>query len=156
MYNTLLERQKEADLARRMKVNNVDVVDEPTEPRAPDPPEHADQPRHRLARRTRRSASRLAVLREQIDSSMKTPEDVETRLNLTFLGMLPSLDEDAPAYGGTAARKGEAPTSSAAAASGDPALYVHDRPLSGVAEAARSFRTNLHFMNPDSRTARSS
>ncbi len=41
----------------------------------------------------------LAVVREQMDSSLKTPADIESRLNLTFLGMLPSLDEDENPYG---------------------------------------------------------
>jgi succinoglycan biosynthesis transport protein ExoP len=30
-----------------------------------------------------------------------------------------------------------------------PELVVHEAPLSGVAEAARSIRTNIMFMNPD-------
>jgi capsular exopolysaccharide synthesis family protein len=149
MYNTLLERQKEADLARRMKVNNVNVVDEPTEPRSPIRP-------NTLMNLGIGSlvglvlGIALAVIREQMDSSLKTPTDVETRLNLTFVGMLPALDEDAPAYGGYGGKRKKKKTRRPAPlAKGDPALYVHDRPLSGVAEAARSLRTNLMFMNPD-------
>ena len=146
MYNTLLERQKEADLARRMKVNNVNVVDEPTEPRS------AIRPNTLVNLGIGSLVGlvlgiALAVLREQMDNSLKTPSDIESHLNLTFVGMLPALDEDAPAYGGYGKRrkKSRRPVQPA----GDPALYVHDRPLSGVAEAARSLRTNLMFMNPD-------
>jgi capsular exopolysaccharide synthesis family protein len=149
MYNTLLERQKEADLARRMKVNNVNVVDEPTEPRSPIRP-------NTLMNLGIGSlvglvlGIALAVLREQMDSSLKTPSDVETRLNLTFVGMLPALDDDSPAYGGYGGRKKKKRSRRPPQLTkGDPALYVHERPLSGVAEAARSLRTNLMFMNPD-------
>ncbi len=150
MYTTLLERQKEADLARRMRVNNVDVVDEPVEPRAPIRP-------NTLVNLGVGSlvglllGIGLAVGREQLDTSLKTPADIESRLNMTFLGMLPSLEGDTPAYGGYGGKKKkrrkrrqEAPSQT-----GDPALHVHEKPLSGVAEAARSIRTNLTFMNPD-------
>jgi capsular exopolysaccharide synthesis family protein len=145
MYNTLLERQKEADLARRMKVNNVNVVDEPTEPRAPIRP-------NTLMNLGIGSlvglalGIALAIMREQMDSSLKTPADVEGRLNVTFLGMLPALDEDTATYGGPKKKKRRPQPPSP---KGDPALYVHQRPFSGVAEAARSLRTNLMFMNPD-------
>jgi succinoglycan biosynthesis transport protein ExoP len=145
MYNILLEKQKEADLARRMKVNNVDVVDEPTEPRSPIRP-------NTMINLGIGSLVGLiigigmALLREQLDTSLKTPDDVESRLNLTFLGMLPSLDDDAPAY--TYGRKRRRRVEGAAEV-GDPSLFVHERPLSGVAEAARTLRTNLHFMSPD-------
>lgn len=148
LYNTLLERQKEADLARRMKVNNVNVIDEAPEPRSPIRP-------NTLMNLGIGSlvglvlGIALAVLREQMDSSLKTPSDVETRLNLTFVGMLPALDDDAPAYGGYGGKKRKKKSRRPAPLVGDPALYVHDRPLSGVAEAARSLRTNLMFMNPD-------
>ncbi|CAN5156579.1 polysaccharide biosynthesis tyrosine autokinase [soil metagenome] len=147
MYNTLLERMKEADLARMMKVNNVTVIDEPIEPKSPIRP-------NTLVNVGIGSSIglvlgiALAILREQLDSSMKTPADVESRLNLTFLGMLPALDEsesNAKKVGKKRRRRGDVPR----AATDDPAIYVHQRPLSGVAEAARTLRTNLHFMSPD-------
>ena len=37
LYELLLERMKEADLARMMRVNNIRVVDTATEPKSPDP-----------------------------------------------------------------------------------------------------------------------
>jgi polysaccharide biosynthesis transport protein len=145
MYNSLLERQKEADLARRMKVNNVNVIDEAKQPRAPIRPNTIVN----LGVGTLIGmilGIALAVAREQMDSSLKTPADVESRLGLTFVGMIPALeDDDSPTYG----RKRKKKARRATPPQGDPALYVHQRPLSGVAEAARSLRTNLMFMNPD-------
>ena len=147
MYGALLERMKEADLARMMKVNNVSVIDEPVEPKAPIRPNTlANLGIGAVAGLVLGIA--LAIVREQMDSSMKTPADVETRLNLTFLGMLPSLDEDEEKKkrtGKKRRRRGDLPRQ----ATDDPAIYVHQRPLSGVAEAARTLRTNLHFMSPD-------
>ncbi len=146
MYSTLLERMKEADLARMMKVNNVTVIDEPIEPKVPIRPNTAANIGIGAGIGLILGIA-LAVLREQLDTSMKTPADVETRLNLTFLGMLPALDEenDKRKGGKKRRRRGDLPR----AATDDPAIYVHQRPLSGVAEAARTLRTNLHFMSPD-------
>ncbi len=143
LYSTLVARQKEADLSRRMRVNTVDIVDEPTEPRAP------IRPNTMINLGVGSLVGLilgigLAFLREQLDTSMKTPEDVETRLNLTFLGLLPALDDESPSYGRKKRRRIER-----RAEVGDPGLYVHQHPLSGVAEAARTLRTNLHFMSPD-------
>lgn len=147
MYNMLLEHQKEADLARRMKVNNVLIVDEPTEPRSPIRP-------NTMINLGVGSliglilGIGLAFMREQLDTSMKTPDDVENRLNLTFLGLLPSLDDGSPGYGPSGNKRRRRRVQPMAEA-GEPGLYVHRNPLSGVAEAARTLRTNLHFMSPD-------
>jgi capsular exopolysaccharide synthesis family protein len=90
----------------------------------------------------------LPLLREQLDSSLKTPADVEEKLGTTFLGLLPDLDrsEDKPGKG---SRKGRKRRRGSDSVSGPPELIVHNRPASGVSEAARSIRTNLMFMNPD-------
>lgn len=146
MYDTLLERMKEADLARRMKVNNVDLVDPPTVPRSPIRPNTmANLGAGALIGLVLGLA--FAVLREQLDTSLKAPNDVEDKLGISFLGMLPALDDDAAPKRGRKRRRrrGDLPRD----ASDDPAVYVHQRPLSGVAEAARSLRTNLTFMSPD-------
>lgn len=146
MYDTLLERMKEADLARRMRVNNVDIVDEATDPKGPIRPNTLTN----LGIGTLIGVLLglgLAVLREQLDTSLKAPTDVEDKLGVTFMGMLPSLDEDQPrkSKNGKRRRRLELPRN----ATDDPAIYVHQRPLSGVAEAARTLRTNLTFMSPD-------
>lgn len=146
MYGTLLERMKEADLARMMNVNNVRLVDPPTQPKSPIRPlTLANVGIGALLGMV--LGLGLAILREQLDSSLKTPADVEDKLGLTFLGMLPSLDEGDEGrlpYGHRKRHRRHAQK-----LDGDPALYVHQHPLSGVAEAARSLRTNLTFMSPD-------
>jgi capsular exopolysaccharide synthesis family protein len=144
LYAMLLERLKEADLARMMRVNNIRVVDAAAEPRAPIRP--------RLSIAISLSlflglvAGVLAAwLREQLDASLKTPDDVERKLAVSFLGLLPDLSSDTPVYGKR--RRGRA--ARAIHDEGPVELLVHRRPLSGIAEAARTVRTNLMFMNPD-------
>lgn len=145
MYGTLLERMKEADLARMMNVNNVRLVDPPAQPKSPIRP---------LTLVNVGVGSilglvlglGLAILREQLDSSVKTPADVEDKIGVTFLGMLPALEgEGGNASYGRHKRRHR----TQAKLDGDAALCVHQYPLSGVAEAARSLRTNLTFMSPD-------
>jgi capsular exopolysaccharide synthesis family protein len=82
------------------------------------------------------------MLRQKLDSSVKTPGDVEQLLGATFLGLLPAIDkgDDRPSRR-SRKRQEQLP--------GACELVVHERPMSGMAEAARSVRTNLMFMNPD-------
>jgi capsular exopolysaccharide synthesis family protein len=84
----------------------------------------------------------LALFREQLDSSVKTPEDIEHKLGITFLGLLPELE-------GSERKRGSSRRRVIKVKKGVPELVVHDRPLSAISEAARSVRTNLMFMNPD-------
>jgi capsular exopolysaccharide synthesis family protein len=84
--------------------------------------------------------------REQMDRSLKTPADVEEKLGTTCLGLLPAFSEDRDkAVSAKAPSRRRRPDASTL----PPELVVHDAPLSGIAEAARSIRTNIMFMNPD-------
>ncbi len=144
LYGALLQRMKQSDLARMMRVNNIHVVDAATEPHDPVRP------------RTSVNVTIgfffglllgvvMAWTRDQLDSTIKTPDQVESLLSVPFLGLLPELDEggDGRKRRGRLRRRRGVPSDAAIE------LVVHDKPLSGIAEAARSIRTNLLFMNPD-------
>ncbi len=145
LYSMLLERLKGADLARMMKMNNIRVVDSASRPRMP------IRPRWLLNTGIGFIAGvllglLLASLREQLDSSLKTPSDVEQDLRIPFLGLLPEMkDEEQRDRKGRRARRSK----ERGRTNGPMELVVHDQPLSGIAEAARSIRTNIMFMNPD-------
>jgi len=145
VYSLLIERMKSADLARMLRANNLRVVDTAGVPEAPIKPRVSANVMMGLAAGLALGLA-LAWLREQLDSSIKTPDDLEQKLGLVFLGLLPEIEEDgSPKKKGPRRRKGS---------KGDPnglpsELVVHARPLSAVSEAARSLRTNLMFMNPD-------
>jgi capsular exopolysaccharide synthesis family protein len=83
-------------------------------------------------------------MRGLMDRSIKTPDDLERDLGVTFLGLLPEIGKgsEAPPYRGRRARPKTPLT-------GSPELVVHEQPMSGIAEAARTIRTNLLFMAPD-------
>ncbi|MGD0678765.1 MAG: polysaccharide biosynthesis tyrosine autokinase [Polyangiaceae bacterium] len=147
LYSLLLARMKETDLARMMRVNNIRVVEPAAVPGRPDKPRVFVNLTLGLVGGFL-VGFLLAWLREQLDSTIKTPDDIETKLNLTFLGLLPALDET---DGGEkkSRRRSRRAARAEGVVPGPPELVVHRRPSSGISEAARSIRTNLMFMNPD-------
>lgn len=143
LYALVLERTKEADLTRMMRVNNIRVPDPPLVQRKP------IRPRVPL----NLAAGLLAGLglgvaaalgRAMLDRTLKVPDDVEQELGLACLGLLPEIASDDR----QAAKRRGAPRR---ARRGSPSreLIVHEDKRSGVAEAARAIRTNLLFMAPD-------
>jgi len=147
LFSMLLERMKDADIARMMRVNNIRIVDLAKEPVVP------VRPRVSVMVGLGTFVGLLfgvaiAWILERMDTSIKTPDDIESNLGIPFLGLLPVVDDsDENPYSrrkGGRRRKKKLPSPDDHAE-----LVVHDRPLSGVAEAARSIRTNLLFMNPD-------
>ena len=142
LYAVLLEQLKEADLRRMMNTNNIRLIDTPTEPKTPVSPKTGTNVGIGFLTALVLGMA-LALLREALDNTLKTPDDLEKRMNVTFLGLLPALEDD---DGPPNKRKRRARRIKTELA---PELLVHERPASGIAEAARSLRTNLMFMNPD-------
>jgi polysaccharide biosynthesis transport protein len=143
LYSIVLERTKESELAKMLRVNNVRVVDRPLLPRG------------QIRPNVPKSVSvgvlvglvlgiGAALTRGLLDRSIKTPDDLERDLGVAFLGLLPEIGkgtELAPYH-----RKRRRPQTPV---TGTPELVVHEQPSSGIAEAARTIRTNLLFMAPD-------
>jgi capsular exopolysaccharide synthesis family protein len=147
LYGLLKSRMKEADLARMMRANNLRIVETAEVPGAPISPRVSLNVAIGILAGFLLGIG-LPLLREQLDSSVKTPADVEERLGATFLGLLPELSSvDKPR--GRDHRKKRARAQRDSTHDGVMELIVHNRPSSGVSEAARSIRTNLMFMNPD-------
>ncbi len=145
LYSLVLERSKESDLTRMLRVNNIRVLDRPLLPGGP------IRPRVFMNIAVGLFAGLLlgigaAVGRGLLDQSVKTPEDIEHDLGVTFLGLLPEIGSDANRRPYYARRRNRV---AAPAAKGRPELVVHEHPTSGIAEASRAIRTNLIFMAPD-------
>jgi capsular exopolysaccharide synthesis family protein len=145
LYAVLLEQLKEADLRRMMNTNNIRLIDTPVEPKSPISPRTSANVGIGFLSGLLMGII-LALLREALDNTLKTPDDLEKRLNVTFLGLLPEIAEDDLDGRPTKGRRKRARRIKTELA---PELLVHERPTSGIAEAARSLRTNLTFMNPD-------
>jgi capsular exopolysaccharide synthesis family protein len=119
-YQMVQNRTKETELASKIKSNNLHVLDYARLPKTPKSP------------RLRRAAVLfglvsllaglvLAFILDALDRSLKTPEDVESKLALPFLGMVPHVAGELRAR------------------------MVADQPTSLVAESCRLIRTNLLF-----------
>lgn len=140
IYLSVLERSKEVDLSRLMTSRNASVVDEPLEPGAP------IRPRASVNIGVGAAVGLFlgllfAFLRELADRSIKSPEDMEGRLGVTSLGLLPAFEDDEATGEKAKTRRRNRALS--------PELIVHRQPNSAFAEAARSIRSNILFMAPD-------
>lgn len=119
LYDALLQRYKEIGITSNVEANNISIVDPALVPGNPHTPN--------LKRSLMASALiglvlgvALAFLLEYLDDTIKLPEDLERKLGLSILGVIPKLDNKAP----------------------EDALAD---PRSAFSEAYRSVRTSLQF-----------
>jgi polysaccharide biosynthesis transport protein len=128
LYELVLKRLKDTGVSGMLQVSNVRILDRARPASKPVRPDLLKN----LA---------LAVLigllggvglafgAEALDTSITSQQQIEERLGLTFLGIIPSIEK---AKDGTAQD-----------------LMVHTQPKSAVAECLRAVRTNLLFMSPE-------
>jgi capsular exopolysaccharide synthesis family protein len=128
LYELVLKRLKDTGVSGMLQVSNVRILD-----RA--------RPASRPVRPDLLRNLALAILigllggvglafgAEALDTSITNQQQIEERLGLTFLGIIPSIEK---AKDGTAQD-----------------LMVHTQPKSAVAECLRAVRTNLLFMSPE-------
>jgi polysaccharide biosynthesis transport protein len=149
LYSLVLERTKEADLTQMLRINNISIVDSPLAPTAPVHPRVPLNLAFGLFIGIVLGVG-SALGRGLLDRTLKVPDEVEDELGLPCLGLLPGMDDTsaqkATYYNKRAKRKRGRRVDQN---DGRPELIVHNAPLSSVAEAARTIRTNLMFMSPD-------
>jgi capsular exopolysaccharide synthesis family protein len=146
LYSLVLERTKESDLTRMLRVNNIRVLDRPLLPGSPIRPRVPVNIAFGICAGLVIGLG-AALARAMLDRTIKTPDDAERDLGTTFLGLLPEIDRDGKSSGYYARRRGRKKTPKVL--EGRPELFVHAQPSSGLAEASRAIRTNLLFMAPD-------
>jgi succinoglycan biosynthesis transport protein ExoP len=153
LYSLVIERSKESNLTRMMRFNNIQLIDPPLVPKSPVSPRI---PLNMTIGLVGGLALGLfgAFAREMFDRSVKSPNDIEQELGLTFLGLLPRVGRNmGQSYGRSAGNKaagGE--RRRRARESAEPQrieLIVHEDPQSSISEASRGLRTNVSFMSPD-------
>ncbi|MDB4967975.1 MAG: capsular exopolysaccharide family protein [Myxococcales bacterium] len=144
LSETVGGRERETSLAGHLKTNNVRPLDAalvPAEPISPNVP-RAIGAAFAVAILL---AFGLAFLLELLDSTVKDQDDIERKIGLSFLGLIPSMQPSKE-------RTEPAPFPPALAdvlKRGSKDLYVLSHPKSALAECCRAIRTNLLFMTPD-------
>lgn len=135
LYEGLLEKLKEAGVTAGLRSNNFRIVDAARVPMAPAEP---NVPRNLAFAFVLGLSSGvgLAFLLENLDNTVRTPEQAQVISMLPSLGMIPRGSRNAPEISGT---KGLAVTSSKEAVE----LVTQSRPQSQMAESYRALRTSL-------------
>jgi succinoglycan biosynthesis transport protein ExoP len=93
VYDTLLQQEKELRVASNSRANNVRIIDRAEVPKSPMAP---------AGRRTWLLSFAIGLVLavavafglDYMNDTIKTPEDVSKRLNLPFLGLVPSVRGD--------------------------------------------------------------
>jgi polysaccharide biosynthesis transport protein len=132
VYDSLLQRLKEVSVTGGLTTNNVSIVDEAQAPLFPAKP----KPLINLALGILLGGflgMLAALLREQMDDSIKHADEIEGFFGLPLLGWIPHTKM--PKGGGVGGNA--------------VALLAHSDPRSAFAEAYRSMRTALQFSTTD-------
>jgi capsular exopolysaccharide synthesis family protein len=134
-YEKVAKRITETDLLRDIGVNNINILDLAVTPKAP------VRPNVRLSLILGGLLALLVGVAvafgvDALDNTVKNREDVEGLLHVPWLGSIPTFQAINPKEGLPVPEDRID-------------LYVHYRPNSLAAEAARAVRTNLLFMRPD-------
>nr|WP_247713027.1 polysaccharide biosynthesis tyrosine autokinase [Qipengyuania intermedia] len=93
LYNTLLTRFNELNATAGATSNNVSLIDAAEPPREPASP----RPLINLLAALLCGlvfAGGFVFFREQLDDAMRNPDDVEKKLGLPLLGLIPQVDQD--------------------------------------------------------------
>lgn len=149
LYTIVMERNKDGDVTKLMRFNNLHVVDRPTTPRSPVRPNLGT---NLAVGGVLGLALGLGLIfgRDALDRSIRSPEHLEA-LGVAFLGLLPESHTSPldPAEGKQKKRRRRERPNQDKASELPPELTVHTAPRSGLAEASRAVRTNVRFMSPD-------
>jgi succinoglycan biosynthesis transport protein ExoP len=144
LYDSLQTKLKEAQISSGLKSSNIRIVDPAMVPSTPSRPA-----------KTRNIALAflvglvggigLALLREYLDNTVKTPDDVETLARLPSLAVVPAFGEGAAAAKRTGYLKGPASNGHEKRIE----LVAQHLPKSQMSEAFRALRTALLLSQPD-------
>ncbi len=146
LYKGVLERMKEMGIAAETPLSNISVVD------LAEPPLHASRPQKRLilsvtALLALFGSLGLAFLREHLDDTIKTAEEVERHLHLPNLGMIPEFSSPSGAGRVVGTYLAKLNNQAALFSANDEAdlanLELVASPFSAASEAYRVIRTGL-------------
>ncbi len=131
LVNMLSERREEARISEAEKIGNMRIIDRAQLPKRPILPRKELNLAIGLMLGLTIGLG-LVFFLESLDTTLKTPEDVERKTELSILGSIPRMKNILP--------MDEADANSSV-------LVTHVSPSSPASEAYRTLRTNLQFSN---------
>jgi capsular exopolysaccharide synthesis family protein len=140
LYEGLLQKLKEAGISAGLRSSNIRIVDPAMIPSSPVRPQRARNIMLAFFIGLVGGIG-LAFLREYLDNTIKTPEDIERLTRLPSLAIVPAFT----AVDGRSRRTRLLPSGSQRAAGATPRveLIAHEQPQSLIAESFRALRTSL-------------
>jgi capsular exopolysaccharide synthesis family protein len=149
LYDGILEKLKEATITAGLRSSNIRIVDPALTPTSPSGPQ-----------RTRNillallvgmvGGIGLAVFREYLDNTVKSPDDVERLTGLPSLAVVPSLPNMNGHNGRLARLAGDSAADTGGPSTGSRVeLLAYVQPKSQISEAFRALRTSLLLSQAD-------
>jgi capsular exopolysaccharide synthesis family protein len=140
LYDGLLQKLKEAGITAGLRSSNIRVVDPALTPTSPARPQKARNILLGFLVGLIGGVG-LAVFREYLDNTVKSPDDIETLTGLPSLAVVPSL----PGMNGNHSRLSWAARGGAPLPASGPRveLLSYIQPKSQISEAFRALRTSL-------------
>ena len=145
LYDGLLQKLKEAGITAGLRSSNIRVVDQALVPASPVRPQKSRNILLAILVGLVGGIG-LAVFREYLDNTVKSPDDIETLTGLPSLAVVPSL----PGLNGHRERSSPAlPPGSAPSSGPSVELLSYMQPKSQISEAFRALRTSLLLSQAD-------
>jgi polysaccharide biosynthesis transport protein len=138
LYDGLLQRMKEAEVSAGLKSSNIHIVDEA------DPPQNQYKPKKTLNMSLALLVGLicgigLAFFTERLDSSFKTPDDIDHYLGIASLGIIPSQNSLISSPSRRLLASGQSKENHGKGVE----LVTHHEPHSILSEAYRNLRTSI-------------
>ena len=140
LYDGMLQKLKEAGISAGLRSSNIRVVDPALIPTGPSRPNKSRNIMLSILIGLVGGIG-LALLREYLDNTVKTPDDIETLAHLPSLAVVPALSNSSGKRTGRLSRLLKAPV--VTSKEGRAELISHNMPQSQMSEAFRALRTSL-------------
>jgi len=146
LYDGLLQKLKEASITAGLRSSNIRVVDPALAPASPSRPQKARNILLAVLMGLVGGVG-LALFREYLDNTVKSPDDIEALTGLPSLAVVPSLPGMNAPTGRLSRLAREASTAAGLGARVELLSYV--QPKSQISEAFRALRTSLLLSQAD-------
>jgi succinoglycan biosynthesis transport protein ExoP len=146
LYDGMLQKLKEAGITAGLKSSNIRIVDPALIPTHPSRPNKTRNVMLSILVGLVGGIG-LALLREYMDNTVKTPDDIETLARLPSLAVVPALSNASGKRNNRFSKILKGPV--VATREGRAELISHNMPQSQMSEAFRALRTSLLLSQAD-------